>query len=96
VCLVVLYEVNTLLCDVVDDKWSSSIIVCVVVDYCFNEKLCLVVLYEVNTLLCDVVLNAFLLMEQEIRKITNLGILVPLLQHIQDLVFLEQYYTSMM
>jgi hypothetical protein len=26
-------------------------------------------------------------MEQEIRKITNLGILVPLLQHIQDLVF---------
>jgi hypothetical protein len=25
VCLVVLYEVNTLLCDVVDDKWSSSV-----------------------------------------------------------------------
>jgi hypothetical protein len=35
-------------------------------------------------------------MEQEIREKTNLGILVPLLQHIQDLVFLEQYYTSMM
>jgi hypothetical protein len=71
-------------------------VVCVVVDYFFNEKFCLIVLYEVNTLLCDVVLHAFLLMEQEIRKITNLGILVPLLQHIQDLVFLEQYYTSMM
>jgi hypothetical protein len=71
-------------------------VVCVVVDYFFNEKFCLVVLYEVNTLLCDVVLHAFLLMEQEIRKITNLGILVPLLQHIQDLVYLEQYYTSMM
>jgi hypothetical protein len=25
VCLVVLYEVNTLLCDVPDDKWSSSV-----------------------------------------------------------------------
>jgi hypothetical protein len=56
----------------------------------------LVVLYEVNTLLCDVVLHAFLLMEQEIRKIKNLGILVPLLQHIRDLIFLEQYYTTMM
>jgi hypothetical protein len=53
----------------------------------FNEQVCLVVLYEVSTLLCDVVLHAFLLMEQEIRKITNLGILVPLLQYIQDLVF---------
>jgi hypothetical protein len=62
-------------------------VVCVEVDYFFNEKLCLVVLYEVNTLLCDVVLHASLLMEKEIRKITNLGILVPLLQHIQDLVF---------
>jgi hypothetical protein len=62
-------------------------VVCVVVDYFFNEKVFLVVLYEVNTLLCDVVLHAFLLMEQEIRKIKNLGILVPLLQHIQDLVF---------
>jgi hypothetical protein len=41
----------------------------------------------VNTLLCDVVLHEFLLMEHEIRKIKNLGILVPLLQHIQDLVF---------
>jgi hypothetical protein len=30
-------------------------IVCVVVDYFFNEQVCLVVLYEVNTLLCDVV-----------------------------------------
>jgi hypothetical protein len=59
-------------------------VVCVVVHYFFNEKLCLVVLH------------AFLLMEPEIRKITNLGILVPLLQHIQDLVFLEQYYTTMM
>jgi hypothetical protein len=52
-------------------------VVCVVVDYFFNEKLCLVVL------------QAFLLMEKDIRKITNLGTLVPLLQHIQDLVFLE-------
>jgi hypothetical protein len=59
-------------------------VVCVVVNYFFNEKLCLVVLH------------AYLLMEQEIKKITNLGIIVPLLQHIQDLVFLEQYYTSMM
>jgi hypothetical protein len=71
-------------------------VVCVVVDYFFNEKVFLVVLYEVNTLLCDVVLHAFLLMEQEIRKIKNLGILVPLLQHIRDLIFLEQYYTTMM
>jgi hypothetical protein len=62
-------------------------VVCVVVDYFFNEQVCLVVLYEVNTLLCDVVLHEFLLMEHEIRKIKNLGILVPLLQHIQDLVF---------
>jgi hypothetical protein len=45
-------------------------VVCVVVDYFINEKLCLVVLH------------AFLLMEQKIRKIINLGILVPLLQHI--------------
>jgi hypothetical protein len=52
-------------------------VVCVVVDYFFNEKLCLVVLH------------AFLLMEQKIRKITNLGILVPLLQHIRDLIFLN-------
>jgi hypothetical protein len=52
-------------------------VVCVVADYFFNEKLCLVVLH------------AFLLMEKDIRKITNLGTLVPLLQHIQDLVFLE-------
>jgi hypothetical protein len=52
-------------------------VVCVVVDYFFNEKLCLVVLH------------AFLLMEQKIRKLTNLGILVPLLQHIQDLIFLN-------
>jgi hypothetical protein len=59
-------------------------VVCVVVNYCFNEKLCLVVLH------------AYLLMEQDIRKITNLVIIVPLLQNIQDLVFLEQYYTSMM
>jgi hypothetical protein len=35
-------------------------------------------------------------MEQEIRKITNLGIFVPLLQHIQDLVFLTilQYHDA--
>jgi hypothetical protein len=25
VCLVVLYEVNTLLCDVAEDEWSSSV-----------------------------------------------------------------------
>jgi hypothetical protein len=33
-----------------------------------------------------VVLHAYLLMEQEIRKITNLGIIVPLLQHIDEIV----------
>jgi hypothetical protein len=46
--------------------------------------------------MCLVVLHADLLMEQEIRKIKNLGIIVPLLQHIQDVVFLEQYNTTMM
>jgi hypothetical protein len=35
-------------------------VVCVVVDYFFNEQVYLVVLYEVNTLLCDLVLHEFL------------------------------------
>jgi hypothetical protein len=43
-------------------------IVCVVVDYFFNEQVCLVVLYEVNTLLCDVVLHEFLLKKGEAQK----------------------------
>jgi hypothetical protein len=36
-------------------------IVCVVVDYFFNEQVCFLVLYEVNTLLCDVVLHEFVM-----------------------------------
>jgi hypothetical protein len=43
-------------------------VVCVVVDYFFNEPVYLVVLYEVNTLLCDLVLHEFLLKKGEAQK----------------------------